>query len=76
MERLKRFSVDITDIGIMINLYWQWGAVIRIGDDKSYWIKIKRSVKKGCVLSPPDLFSIIDEVRALEGFGGGRKKHK
>lgn len=71
VERLEQVGDDTADIRPMINLYWNQKAVVRIGDNRSDWIKIKRGVRQGCVLFP-DLFLlysqvIIDEIEDLEG---------
>ena len=55
VERLRRLGVDTADMKVMTNLYWGQRAVVRIGEDKSDWIKIEKGVRQGCVLSP-DLF--------------------
>ena len=61
----------------MTNLYWEQKAVVKIGDDRSNWIKIDKGVRQGCVLSP-DLFSlysqlVMDEMEQLYGINiGGR----
>ena len=36
-------------------------TVVRIGEDKSGWIRIEREVRQGCVLSP-DLFSLYSQA--------------
>ena len=75
VERLRRLGVDAADIRILTNLYWGQRAVVRIGDEKSDWIKIEKGVRQGCVLSP-DLFSlysqaVMDEIADLEGIKVG-----
>ena len=71
VERLRMLGVDPADLRVMTNLYWGQRAVVKIGDDKSDWVKIERGVRQGCVLSP-DLFSlysqaVMDEMEDLEG---------
>jgi len=42
-------------------MYWEQTAAIRIENEVSEFIKIKRGVRQGCVLSP-DLFSLYSET--------------
>ena len=51
----KAYSAVIQD------LYWRQQAAIRIDNDLSKYVEIKRGVRQGCVLSP-DLFSLYSEM--------------
>ena len=53
------------------NLYWKQTAAVKVEDQLSDWIKIKRGVRQGCVLSP-DLFSLYSEIilRKVEDMHG------
>ena len=56
------------------NLYWGQRAVVRIGEDKSCWIKIERGVRQGCVLSLALVTvtgAVMDEMADLEGMKVG-----
>ena len=62
---------QIADVRFLTNLYWEQKAVVKIGDDRSDWIKIEKGVRQGCVLSP-DLFSlysqlVMDKMEQLDG---------
>ena len=77
IDRLRRIGADEADVRLLTNFYWEQKAVIKIGDDRSNWIKIEKGVRQGCVLSP-DLFSlysqlVMDEMEQLDGIKiGGR----
>ena len=53
------------------NLYWKQTAAVRVEDQLSDWIEIKRGVQQGCVLLP-DLFSLYSEIilREVEDLHG------
>ena len=74
---LKDIGVDDKDIRLIVNLYWEQKAAVRIDNEKTEWVKIERGVRQGCVLSP-DIFSlysqrVMDEIEELEGVRvGGR----
>uniref|UniRef100_A0A0P4W0B7 Reverse transcriptase domain-containing protein n=1 Tax=Scylla olivacea TaxID=85551 RepID=A0A0P4W0B7_SCYOL len=75
VERLRRLGVDTADLRVMTNLYWGQRAVVKIGYEKSDWVKIERGARQGCVLSP-ELFSlylqaVMDEMADLEGIKVG-----
>ena len=77
VEVLQKYGVDAADIRILKELYWEQRATVRVGDETSESVEIKRGVRQGCVLSP-DLFSlytqvIMDEISELPGVKiGGR----
>ena len=72
-----RYGVDGADLRVLKELYWKQRAVVRVGDERSESVSIRRGVRQGCVLSP-DLFSlytqvILEEMRELPGIKiGGR----
>ena len=77
METLRKFGVDGADIRVLMQLYWDQKAVVRVGDDVSEWVNIEKGVRQGCVLSP-ELFSlytqlVMEEMRDLEGVKVGGK---
>ena len=77
METLRKFGVDGADIRVLMQLYWDQKAVVRVGDDISEWVSIEKGVRQGCVLSP-DLFSlytqlVMEEMRDMEGVRIGGK---
>ena len=60
IQCLEKIGIDGKDIRIITNLYWHQKAAIRIEDQLSPLIPIKRGVRQGCVLSPY-LFNIYTE---------------
>ena len=60
IECLKTTDIDQSDIALIANLYWEQDTKIRIGNDMSESLKIKRGVRQGCVLSP-SLFNLYTE---------------
>ena len=69
--------VDLADLRVLTDLYWEQKAVVRIEDDRNGWVEIQRGVRQGCVLSP-NLFSlysqvVMDKLEDVEGIRvGGR----
>ena len=57
---LEKVGIDGKDIQIIIELYWNQKAAIRVNDELSEPAEIKRGVRQGCVLSPY-LFNIYTE---------------
>ena len=74
---LARLGVDEKDLRVIKNLYYQQRAAVRVGDELTDMVEIKRGVRQGCVLSP-DLFNlygevIMKEIDMMDGFSvGGR----
>ena len=68
---LEKLDIDGKDLRLVRNLYWDQKAAMRINDDTSEYINIKRGVRQGCVLSP-DLFNLYSEMilRNLEDLDG------
>ena len=77
LEMLRRIGADSRDIRVIRNLYYEQKAALRVENELTDTVDIKRGVRHGCVLSP-DLFSLYGEVIlrdlvALPGFKiGGR----
>ena len=77
LRMLERLGVDEKDLRLIKNLYYQQKAAVRVGDELTDTVDIKRGVRQGCVLSP-DLFVlygeiIMREIEGMEGFSiGGR----
>ena len=53
--------MDGKDVNLIVSLYWNQKAAIRIEDQLSEYTKIQRGVRQGCVLSPY-LFNIYTEL--------------
>ena len=71
IEMLKGKGVDGKDIRIIRNLYRDQRAAVKIEEEYSDWVEIKRGARQGCVLSP-DMFTlysqiVMDEIRDMEG---------
>ena len=57
----KIIEVDGNDIRLLVNLYWNQMAAMRIRNQLSERKLIRRGVRQECVLSP-DLFSLSSEM--------------
>jgi hypothetical protein len=57
---LSRLGIDGKDIRLLINLYWEQTAAIRIDGEISEDLLIEKGVRQGCVLSPL-LFNLYTE---------------
>ena len=57
---LRSIGLDDKDLRIIINLYWNQTANIKIEGELSDSVEIKRGVRQGCILSPL-LFNIYSE---------------
>ena len=60
IRALKKLPIDITDLKLIENLYWNQTASIRLEQGESNDFEIKRGVRQGCVLSPK-LFNLYTE---------------
>ena len=45
MEKLRKLGVDAADLRVLTNLYWRQSAVVRIGEDRSGWVKTQRGAR-------------------------------
>ena len=73
IECLKTTDIDLSDIALVANFYWEQDTKIRIGNHMSESLKIKRGVRQGCVLSPSlsnlyteNIFRQIDELPGVK----------
>ena len=71
MQILNNLDLNGKDLRLIQDLYWRQQAAIRIDNDFSKYVEIKRGVRQGCILSP-DLFSsysemIMREVKDMDG---------
>ena len=68
---LESTGIDGKDTRLFSNLYWNQKAAVRIENEVTGWIEIKRGVRQGCLLSR-DLFSLYSQIamNALEDLEG------
>jgi len=68
---LDQLDIDGKTLRWIRNLYWEQTAAVRVDNELSEWMNIKRGVRQGCVLSP-DLFSLYSEMilRKIEDIPG------
>jgi len=71
LQDLIDLDLDGKDLRFIRNLYWEQTACIRVENELSEYVDIKRGVRQGCVFSP-DLFNlygekIFREIDELEG---------
>ena len=71
LRMLERLGVDEKDMRIIRNLYYQQKAAVKVGNELTEFVDIKRGVRQGCVLSP-ELFALYGEIilRAIETMDG------
>lgn len=75
IQLLRKLDIDQKDIRCIENLYWYQNAQIKVDNNTSNSVQIKRGVRQGCVLSPL-LFNIYSEAifqEALEDIEKGIK---
>ena len=60
IKLLTEKNLDKRDIRIISNLYYNQKATVRVGNDMTEEIQIKRGVRQGCILSPT-LFNLYSE---------------
>jgi len=71
LQDLIDLDLDGKDLRFIWNLYWEQTACIRVENELSAYVDIKRGVRQGCVFSP-DLFNMYGEklfrdIDELEG---------
>lgn len=71
IQLLEELNVDGKDLRIIKNLYWAQAANIRVDGEVGEYVKIRRGVRQGCVMSP-DLFSLYTEfvMRKIDNMPG------
>lgn len=60
VEVLKKIGISEKDLQIIVNLYWNQTAVLRVDGEHTEEVKILRGVRQGCILSPI-LFNLYSE---------------
>ena len=58
---LSSLDIGRKDLRIIRNLYYEQTAAVRVDNELTDYVKIKRGVRQGCVLSPV-LFSLYSEI--------------
>ena len=61
LAMLSRLDIGKKDLRIIRNLYYDQTAAVRVEDELTGWVNIKRGVRQGCVMSPV-LFSFYAEI--------------
>ena len=60
VNKLKTLNIDGRDLRVIKSLYWGQTTAIRYDNELGDFVRVKRGVRPGCVLSP-DLFSLYSE---------------
>ncbi|RUS74522.1 hypothetical protein EGW08_017710 [Elysia chlorotica] len=60
IQAMQKTDIDSNDIALISHLYWTQKTKIRIGNELSNDVDIKKGVRQGCVLSP-SLFNLYTE---------------
>ena len=60
INMLELLDIYGKDLRVVRSIYWEQTAAIKIDNEISPFIKVKRGVKQGCVFSP-DLFKLYSE---------------
>ena len=70
IEALKKMNCHYKITNLIINLYKEQLAAVRLESGLTDWFPVKRSVRQGCILSPP-IFSVYTEtiMRKVEADG-------
>ena len=58
---LSRLDIGRKDLRIVRNLYYEQTSAVRVEDELTEYVDIKRGVRQGCVMSPV-LFSLYAEI--------------
>ena len=67
MDLMKRTGIPELERRLIANLYWGQTAVVKIGNDISESITVKKGVRQGCILSPI-LFNLYTDYMIEEAF--------
>lgn len=59
-EILENIGLDDKDLRIIVNLYWNQSASVRLGRENTEDVDILRGVRQGCILSPL-IFNVYSE---------------
>ena len=70
VEALKKMNCHYKITNLIINLYQEQLAAVRLESKLTDWFPVKRGVRQGCILSPP-IFSMYTEtiMRKVEADG-------
>ena len=68
VEVLERAEIPELERRLIINLYWDQKAKIRVGKENSREFRIERGVRQGCIISPI-LFNLYTEYMIQEALG-------
>ena len=70
VETLKQMNCHYKITNLIINLYQEQLAAVRLESGLTDWFPVKRGVRQGCILSPP-IFSMYTEtiMRKVEADG-------
>ena len=70
IEALKQMNYHYKITNLIINLYQEQLAAVRLESGLTDWFPVKRGVRQGCILSPP-IFSMYTEsiMRKVEADG-------
>ena len=58
---MKNINIDDKDIRLIIKLYWEQKASVRVEQNMFDEVDVKRGARQGCVLSPT-LFNLFRET--------------
>ena len=70
IEALKKMNCHCMITNLIINLYQEQLAAVRLESGLTNWFPVKRSVRQGCILSPP-IFSMYTETFKCKVEGDG-----
>ena len=56
MERLRELGVDMDELRVMTDSYWEQKLVVRFGEDKSGWIRIQKGVRQSFLFIFPSAY--------------------
>lgn len=53
VEVLQSIDLDEKDVRVIVNLYWNQEATVKLQDERTELVRILWGLRQGCVLSPP-----------------------